>query len=126
MPKPNMHVLIVDDEPDSLDLMQLLFNYQGMTSTGVPSAEAALSVLNEIAPDLVIVDLALPKMDGWGLLHRLQETPSVKDVPKIAITAFHTPILAAKAVAAGFDAFSPKPIDAQSVVQDVMEISNAK
>lgn len=126
MHRRDWRVLIVEDEPDSLELMQTLLEHQGITSTGVQTAEAALSVLNEMNPTLFIIDLALPAMDGWGFLQRLQVDPPIRGVPKVAITAFHTPLLAAKAIAAGFDAFFPKPIDAVSFVHDLDTIVSKK
>ena len=119
-------VLIVEDEPDSLELMQTLLGHQGIASTGTQTAEEALAVLNEMDPTLVIIDLALPAMDGWGFLQCLQVDPTIRGVPKVAITAFHTPLLAAKAMAAGFDAFFSKPIEAVSFVHDLDTIVSKK
>ncbi|HVO41886.1 MAG TPA: response regulator, partial [Aggregatilineales bacterium] len=76
-------VLIVEDEPDSLELIQTLLKHQGINSTGVGSAEEALAVLKVSTPTLLIIDLALPAMDGWGFLRRLQVEPSVRCVPKV-------------------------------------------
>ena len=112
-------VLIVEDEADSLEVMQAILTHQGITSTGVESAELALTALNFIKPNLIIIDLSLPMMDGWAFLERLQANPMLNDVPKVAITAFYTPIVAAKALEAGFDAFFPKPIDVTSFVKDL-------
>lgn len=118
----NWQVLIVEDEADSLELMQMILKHEGIASTGVNTAEEALSTLPGIQPTVIIIDLALPSMDGWVFLQRLKEDPSLSSVPKVAITAFHTPILASKAIAAGFDAFLPKPIDATSFVQELNSI----
>jgi len=118
--QPNeWQVLIVEDEEDSLEVLQSILTHKGIASTGVSSAEQALRIIDSINPNLIIIDLSLPMMDGWTFLQRLQGNPSLKDVPKIAITAFYTPIVAAKAIAHGFDAFFPKPLDVVSFVQDL-------
>lgn len=115
-------VLIVEDEADSLELMQMILQHEGIASTGVNTAEQALALLPDIHPTIIIVDLALPTLDGWGFLQRLKEDTTLSSIPKVAITAFHTPILASKAIAAGFDAFFPKPIDAACFVQELNAI----
>jgi CheY-like chemotaxis protein len=120
------NVLIVEDEADSLELLQTILKYQGIASTGAQTAEEALTILDDLDPSVIIVDLALPAMDGWGLLQRLQANPLLKDVPKVAVTAYHTPILAVKAITAGFDAFFPKPIDAGSFIDDLNVIVTEK
>ena|SRR5579859_2149569 len=122
----NWKILVVDDEPDSLILIQAILRHGGAAVIGVGSAEEALSIVETTKPTLIVIDLALPRMDGWGLLTRLNADPSLKAVPRVAITAFHTPVLASKAVIAGFDAFFPKPIDATRFVQDLAEIIQDK
>jgi two-component system cell cycle response regulator/two-component system cell cycle response regulator DivK len=122
MHRCNWKILIVEDEVDSLELMQTILGYQGVNTTGVQTAEEALMILNELKPTLILVDLALPAMDGWGFLRQLQVNPASKGIPKVAVTAYHTPIIAAKAIAAGFDAFFPKPIDAVTFVDDLEAI----
>ena len=126
MQQNEWNVLIIEDEPDSLELIQTILNHQHIATHGVRTAEEALEFLGDVTPTLLIIDLALPQMDGWGFLQHLQGNPSLDGVPKVAITAFHTPLLAAKAINAGFDAFIPKPIDATSFVQDLDAIVSQK
>ena len=119
-------VLIIEDEPDSLALIQTILDHRHIASHGVRTAEEALEIMDEVHPTLLIIDLALPHMDGWGFLQHLRENPSLNSVPKVAITAFHTPLLAAKAISAGFDAFIPKPIDVTSFIEDLDDIVKDK
>ncbi|MBX3065241.1 MAG: response regulator [Anaerolineae bacterium] len=115
-------VLIVEDEVDSLELMQMLLGHQGICSRGVQNAEDALLMIEELKPTLILIDLALPTMDGWELLRKMQQNSLSRDVPKVATTAYHTPLLATRAIAAGFAAFLPKPIDAVNFVHDLGEV----
>ncbi len=115
-------VLIVEDESDSRLLIETLLLHHGASSIGVATAEEALTVLETTHPTLIVVDLALPKMDGWELLRRVNQSEKLKDVPCVAVTAYHTPVLASKAISAGFDAFFPKPIDAPTFVQELETI----
>lgn len=118
------NVLVVEDEVDSLELIQGLLQYHGIGSTGVLNANDALVSLREHVPDMIIIDLALPDIDGWTLLERLREDAALQAVPKVAMTAYHNPTLAQKAVRAGFDAYFAKPIDATTFVQDLQDIRN--
>jgi two-component system, cell cycle response regulator DivK len=73
-------------------------------------------------PTLIILDLALPGLDGWGLMKRLKADKSLAHIPCVAITAFHTPELAEQAIVAGFNAYFAKPIDAMSFVRELQGI----
>ena len=118
----NWNVLVVEDEADSMELVQGLLSYYGVSSVGVSSGEEALAALEEMSPTLVILDLALPGLDGWGVLKKVKAHRALARVPCVAITAFHTPELAERAIEAGFDAYFAKPIDATSFVRELEAI----
>jgi CheY-like chemotaxis protein len=118
----NWNVLIVEDEVDSMELVQELLSYYGIHSVGTASGEAALEILRDMSPNLVILDLSLPGVDGWEVLKNLKNHHSLSQVPCVAITAFHTPELAEQAIGAGFDAYFAKPIDATSFVRELHSI----
>ncbi len=118
-------VVVIDDEPDSLELVQGILEHHGIYSIGCMSAEAALDVCADVIPTLFVIDLALPQMDGWGLLEALQSEVALQAVPRVAITAYHTPQLANEAIDAGFDAYFPKPIDATAFVRELVSIVQA-
>jgi CheY-like chemotaxis protein len=120
MQMPNQwDVLVVDDEPDSLDLITTILKYHGIACFGANSAEAAIAYLADHVPTLILIDLLLPNTDGWGFFGQIGQMQHLADVPRVAMTAYHTPMVAAKAIHAGFDAFFPKPIDAMTFVQDI-------
>lgn len=119
------NVLVVEDETDSMELVQGVLTYYGIHSVGATSGEEALQVLENMTPTLIIIDLALPGLDGWGILKRVKSNRSLSQVICIAITAFHTPELAEQAIEAGFDAYFPKPIDATSFVRELQTIVSA-
>jgi CheY-like chemotaxis protein len=115
-------ILVVDDETDTQELVEGLLAYQGITCTAVPTAETALDELEQFDPTLILIDLALPGMDGWGLLHHLMNDPRWNAIPRVAMTAYHTVELAEKAVQEGFDAYFAKPLDAATFVHDLRRI----
>ena len=118
----NWNVLVVEDEADSMELVQGLLGHYGIHSVGATSGEEALQLLGEMTPTLIILDLALPGVDGWELLNTLRVHKSLSRVPCVAITAFHTPELAEQAIEAGFSAYFAKPIDATSFVRELQTI----
>lgn len=116
-------VLVVDDEQDSLELVHGILEYQGVPLiVGHRTADEALKTIRDMKPTLIIIDLALPGMDGWSLLTELRKQPHLTDVPCVAITSYHTMGLANKAIEAGFDAYFPKPINATSFVRELESI----
>lgn len=112
-------VLVIEDEHDSMELVQEVLAYHGVQSIGAGTAEAALHELEQQTPILILIDLALPQMDGWTLMNHLHDIPHLAQVPKVAMTAFHTPSLANQALESGFDAYFPKPIDATTFVREL-------
>jgi CheY-like chemotaxis protein len=112
-------VLVIEDEDDSMEFVQGLLDHHGIESVGVSSGEEALEALKTIQPTLIIVDLALPGLDGWQLLQRFRANPQLRDVPRVAITAYHTAELAEQAIEAGFSAYFAKPLDATSFVREL-------
>jgi CheY-like chemotaxis protein len=118
----NWNVLVVEDEADSMELVQGLLGHYGIKCVGVASGEEALAALENMVPTLIILDLALPGVDGWGVLKKVRGSKALANVPCVAITAFHTLELADQAIKAGFDAYFPKPIDATSFVRELEAI----
>jgi CheY-like chemotaxis protein len=115
-------VLVVEDEADSMELVQELFHHYGINSIGASSGEEALKILETETPNLIIIDLALPGIDGWGLLGALKNKRALSNIPRVAITAYHTAEVANQAIEKGFDAYFSKPLDATSFVRELQGI----
>src|SRR5512140_1542055 len=91
-------VLVVEDESDSMELVQGLLAYHGIPCIEAATGEDALKLLRTQIPTLILIDLALPGMDGWTLLQRIRQFPALAKVPRVAMTAYHTAELASKAI----------------------------
>ncbi|NDJ77226.1 MAG: response regulator [Chloroflexi bacterium] len=117
-------VLLVDDEPDSLFLVHDILTLNGAKVVQAASGEEGLMHLNAIYPTLVVLDLAMPRPDGWDLLVEIRSRPQFVEVPVVAITAFYSGQVAQKAYEAGFDAFFPKPIKTQVFLEKLRELVN--
>ncbi len=118
------NVMVVEDEHDSMELVQGILGYYGIHSTGVETAEEGLKTLESVNPNLVIVDLNLPGLDGWSFLKRAKRSPQFADVPFVAVTAYYSAEMAEQAIAAGFAAYFIKPIEATSFVRELESVMN--
>jgi CheY-like chemotaxis protein len=121
----NLHqgyVLIVEDEPDSREVVQAVLRMAGIEHRAVPSGEEALRVLEGSVPSLILIDLALPGMNGWSLLQEIQRQERLAPVRRVAVTAYHNLEVAEAAIDAGFDAYFPKPLDAGSFVRELQSV----
>ena len=103
-------VLIVEDNPRNLKLVRDLLDYAGYRTLGATTAEDGIELARSHRPDLVLMDVQLPGMDGVEALARLRAEPGVGEVPVVAVTAFAMKEDRERFVAAGFDAYIEKPL----------------
>jgi CheY-like chemotaxis protein len=103
-------VLVVDDEPANRDLLAFLLRYFGHEVVTAPEGESALRAALAAPPDLVVMDLAMPVMDGYAAARRMRSEPALRGVPLVAVSATATANRTAAQVA-GFDGFCPIPIE---------------
>ena len=122
MVNSDWQVLVVEDEIDSRDVVQDLLRYYGIACQTTGTAEDALNLLQTSVPDVVVIDLSLPAMDGWGLLRAIRGDHRLAAVPCVAMTAYHSVEVARKALQAGFAGYFAKPIDTGTFVQDLSQL----
>lgn len=115
-------VLLVEDEVDAQDVVTSLLHQYDISVANAYSGEDALALLQSSRPTLAIIDLALPNMDGWQLLATMQSDPELAHIPAVAMTAYHSLHVAQEAIAAGFVAYFPKPINARTFVEDLVSV----
>lgn len=105
-------VLIVEDEPDNQEIVRAVVeDMVGCRALLAADGLEALRRASEETPDLVLLDLMLPKLDGYEVARRLRSEPLTRDVPIIAITALARPKDRMRAVEAGCDDYVDKPFD---------------
>ena len=109
-------ILIVDDNPSNLKLVRILLEYGNYNLRTALNAEEALAVLEDCHPQLILMDIQLPVMDGLALTQKLRTDPKYNDVIIIAITAYAMRGDEEKALAAGCDGYIPKPIDTRTLL----------
>ena len=118
----NIKVLIVDDDPDSRDLVHRLLSDCGATVTGAASAAEALAATHNQRPDILISDIGMPEIDGYQLLRSLRTNSEIR-FPAIALTAFARPEDRTRALLAGYVAHVPKPVEAAELIATVAAVS---
>ena len=112
-------ILIVDDNPMNLKLIEALLKMEGYEVRSAPNAETALLQLARWRPELILMDLQLPGMDGLELTRRLKADPVTRDIVIVAITAYAMKGDEQRAREAGCDGYIPKPIDTRALPQAV-------
>jgi len=116
-----MSILIVDDSTDNLDLTRLLLEAEGYEVWTAEDAGQAMSVLQGHRPDLILMDVQLPGMDGLELTRRLRQDHACDEVPIVALTAYAMRGDEEKARSAGCDGYVTKPIDTRTFGKRVRE-----
>ena len=119
-----MNILIVEDDPTSMKLVHIVLENDGFLVTRAIHPDNALEIVREGKPDVILMDLALPTMDGLELTRLLKNDPSTAHVPIIAITSFPDRYPKEEALRAGCDAFILKPIDTRTLSTIVREIGH--
>ncbi len=112
-------ILVVEDNPDNREIMSLVLRHRGYAVVEAEDAETALELVGDERPDLVLMDISLPCMDGFEATARLRERPDTAQVPVIAVSAhaFMEERRAAEEV--GFDSYLTKPVAPSRIVEEV-------
>jgi CheY-like chemotaxis protein len=108
-------VLIVDDNPTNLKLVAYLVKANGYEVDTAGDAESALAAIRANRPQVVLMDLQLPGVDGLELTRQLKADPATHDIAIIAVTAYAMKGDREKALAAGCDDYVTKPIDTRGL-----------
>ena len=117
-----VEILVVDDEIDSLDILTLVLEQEGAKLTSVASAKAALDVMSQSTPDLIVSDIGMPEVDGLTLITQIRQLPAGKDVPAIALTAYAGEMDRQSSFDAGFQKHIAKPIDIPELITAITEL----
>ena len=122
MSAPNKRILVVDDNPRNLKLAFDVLEDAGYEVIEAVDAEEAQSMIDRNLPDLILMDIALPGMDGLTLTRKIKANERTKHIRIIALTAFAMKGDDQKALAAGCDGYITKPIDIHQLPLQVAEI----
>jgi two-component system cell cycle response regulator len=112
-------ILIVDDTPHSLQLMTYLLEAYGHAVDAAETGEQGIELARTSRPDLVVVDVQLPGIDGYETLKAMRTMPDLDGVPIVAVTAFAMVGDRDRAIEAGFDHYLTKPIDPETFTGEI-------
>ncbi len=117
-----VNILVVDDEVDTLDVIRFTLENYGAQVQAVTSATAALEALRSSKPDILISDIGMPEMDGYGLISAVRSlSPDAGgDLPAIALTAYAAPTDRDRILEAGFGQQISKPIEPEELVRAII------
>lgn len=120
-------LLYVEDNDDNIYMLTLWFDVAGgYEIVSAPDGAAGIAMATAELPDLILMDLNLPEIDGWEATRRLKADPATRDIPIIALTAHAMAGDREKALATGCDEFETKPIDFDRLLPKVERLIDAK
>lgn len=115
-------ILIVDDEPNNQRILNYTLKKAGFETMTAADGEAALGLIRESAPDLAIVDVAMPVMDGITLLHHIRAMAQYEFLPVIILTGSGDDTERIRAEEAGVQSFLTKPASSKTIVETVNKL----
>ena len=119
-------LMVVDDTPDNLILISLHLQQAGYRVITASNGEEAVKLAAASRPDLILMDIGMPTLDGLGATRQLRENPALKDVRVIALTAFSTDGFRRAAYDAGIDGYLTKPVDFERLTNLIRRLLPAR
>jgi excisionase family DNA binding protein len=115
-------ILIVDDDPGLRGFVRAALEYDGYAVREAANAEEGLEALDEEPPDLILLDVMMPKVDGWEMLRRVQERHGVGSIPVLMFSGKVDERAAADAASRGAHGFIGKPFDPQQLIESAKQM----
>ena len=115
MPK----VLIVDDEPDNIELLARRLTRRGYAVVSATSAVEGIAIAETERPDVILMDIKMPQVDGLEATRRLKANPKTNSIPVITLTAHAMPEDRALALSAGAEEYESKPVDLARLLEKI-------
>jgi CheY-like chemotaxis protein len=119
-------VLLVEDNYDNFEMVRFLLERADYTVVGARNGREAVAAARELKPDVILMDLSLPEMDGWEAAREIKSDPEISGIPLIALTAHTLPGDRQKAMEAGFDNYISKPINVPAFYDIVSAVFKGK
>lgn len=114
-------ILYVEDNPSNLRLVNRVLQAEGYTIIEAKNAQQTLKIIETEHPDLILMDINMPDMDGYTLTGQLKNMPELQNVPIIAVTANVMKGDRERTIQAGCDGYIQKPIDVDSLPQQIAQ-----
>jgi len=118
-------ILIVEDNEMNRDMLTRRLERKGFDTEIAVNGEEALSLAKESVPDIILMDMSLPVMDGWEATKHLKANPDTTHIPVIGLSAHARDIDIIKGMDAGCDSYETKPIDLSSLLTTINKLLKA-
>jgi DNA-binding response OmpR family regulator len=123
MAERKRNVVCIEDEPEMIDLIRLILGRRGFELTGAMGGREGLDAVRRVRPDLVLLDLMMPDMDGWDVYQQMKADDDLKDIPVIIVTAKAQSIDKVLGLhIAKVDDYVTKPFGPQELLQSVEKV----
>nr|MDK2850853.1 two-component system, cell cycle response regulator DivK [Candidatus Cloacimonadota bacterium] len=119
-------VLIIEDNSENYYLMRYLLENHGLRVIGAVSGWMGIEMAIYNKPDIILLDIQLPGMDGYSVTRRIRSNPEIKDIPIVAVTSYAMVGDKEHALAAGADGYIEKPINPDSFADEIIYYLNNK
>lgn len=119
----NKKILIVDDDPRNIFALKLTLKARGYQIESCTMAQEAIQILKEKAIDIVLMDMMMPEMDGYEAIRMIRNTPSMSEIPVIAVTAQAMPEDRQKCLDVGAQDYVSKPVDVDQLIIAIEKLS---
>ena len=116
---PKKKILVVDDSQDALNILEAVLKRGGFKVQVVSNGEEALRKIRKFPPDLVLLDMMMPKMDGLEVCRILKGDPGLSHIPILMLSAKDDPALHERALQVGASAFIEKPVHPREVLRKI-------
>jgi DNA-binding response OmpR family regulator len=127
MAEEKKKVVCIEDEPEMIDLVKLILGRKGFELTGAMGGREGLAAVRRIKPDLVLLDLMMPDMDGWEVYQQMKADEELMDIPVIVVTAKAQSIDKVLGLhIAKVDDYVTKPFGPQELLQSVERVLSKK
>ncbi len=115
-------MLLVDDYPDARDMYRVYLTFSGFEVVEAANGVEAIQLASDKPPDIILMDLSLPVMDGWEATRRLKSDPRTAGIPVVALTGHALAGILEGAKEAGCDAFVTKPCLPDELVREIRRV----
>jgi two-component system cell cycle response regulator DivK len=116
------HILVIEDYRDNREVTELILSDAGYSVTTADDGLRGVQMAVQCQPDLVLMDLALPRLNGWDATQRLKATPATRHIPVVAFTAHVLPDDLVRARAAGCSAVIVKPFEINTLLTEIAAV----
>jgi len=124
---PTRKIVYIEDDPEMIDLVELILNRHGFNVKGAHGGRQGIDTVKQESPDLILLDLMMPDLDGWDVYQQLKANDDTKDIPVIVVTAKAQSIDKVLGLhIAKVDDYISKPFRPQELLDSVDKILTAK